>query len=111
MRKLDEAVPPILVHCTSGTHRTGVVAAIWLIHKEGLLPEKAVGQLSSKFGFFYPERALKSLVQGQPTIDSIVWSYLHANEHQRIAFRDWIRSGMPHYPPKTVGSMSALRGR
>ena len=37
---------PILVHCTSGTHRSGVASAIWLIAVEEKLPSEAQQQLA-----------------------------------------------------------------
>ncbi len=48
----ENAETPILVHCSSGTHRTGVATAIWLMTKEGMSVEDAEKQLSPEYGFF-----------------------------------------------------------
>lgn len=86
----DHNPTPILVHCSSGTHRSGVAAAIWLLAKETETFEKAREQLSPRFGFFRFERDLKSYLQGHPTIDKLLWRYQDAAEEQGINFRSWV---------------------
>ena len=90
----DRATPPVLVHCTSGTHRSGVASALWLIDKEGLDPRVAAEQLSLQYGFVYAERRLKGLIQGHPTIDGLVWDYLTAYQSTGVKLRDWV-SALP----------------
>lgn len=92
---LDRVETPVLVHCSSGTHRSGLVSAIWLMEKEGVPFNEAKEQLSSKYGFFLTERKLKSLVSGRWTIDNILWRYQEANSRSPIAFREWVERGMP----------------
>jgi uncharacterized protein (TIGR01244 family) len=70
-----ETPSPILVHCSSGTHRAGVASAIWLIEQAGWPPERAAEQLSMKYGFFQPERDLKAFLQGRPTLDRVIHEY------------------------------------
>ncbi len=41
---------PVLVHCTGGVHRTGVVCAMYRIGYEGWLPEDAVREMD-RYGF------------------------------------------------------------
>ena len=91
METLDSVQTPVLVHCTSGTHRSGVVSAIWLMEKEGVAPEIAAKQLTSEYGFFRRERDLKSLVQGHPTIDHLIWMYLEKSRETNESFRDWLK--------------------
>lgn len=89
---LDHAETPILVHCSSGTHRSGLVSAIWLVEKEGVPVDVAAEQLSPAFGFFRSERALKSFIQGHPTIDNVFWSYQERARLHPITFREWVES-------------------
>ncbi len=90
--ELYDAVPsPILVHCTSGTHRSGLASAVWLLTKEDSSPENATEQLSTRYGYFYAERKIKSLIQGHATIDAILWKYLEARKQSGISFRQWIK--------------------
>lgn len=86
----DRNPEPILVHCSSGTHRSGVASAIWLLAKENASFKIAQEQLSPRFGFFRFERDLKSFIQGHPTIDKLLWRYKEASENGKISFRDWV---------------------
>ncbi len=80
---------PVLIHCSSGTHRSGVVTAIWLMLKDEEPPEDAAKQLSSEYGFFYWERKLKSFFLGHETIDGIIWHYLKNYRATGISFKEW----------------------
>lgn len=91
---LEKVEPPLLVHCTSGTHRSGAVAAIWMMDRDGVSFEEAIKQLSAKYGYFYLERKLKSKIQGHPTIDNVLWRYGEAQKKEKISFRDWVEKGM-----------------
>ena len=92
---VDKAEPPLLVHCTSGTHRSGLVAAIWLMERDGVSFEEAEKQLSARFGYFYLERKLKSTIQGHPTLDNLLWRYGEYKRKDDISFRTWVEKGMP----------------
>lgn len=85
----DELPRPVLVHCSSGTHRAGVASAVWLLDQEGRPPEDAAGQLTMKYGFFRPERMLKEFVQGRPTLDRVIGEYARVRRESEIRFRDW----------------------
>jgi len=87
----DSVKTPILVHCSSGTHRSGVASAIWLIEKEGAPIEQAENQISAKYGYFQLERDIKAFFQGKPTLDAVLRYYAQANESERITFRDWLQ--------------------
>ncbi len=81
---------PILVHCSSGTHRTGVASAIWLLDREGRSPEEAAGQLTMKYGFFQPERDIKAFFQKHPTLDHAISGYAAVSHDRQIPFSEWI---------------------
>lgn len=86
----DELPTPILVHCTSGSERSGVASVLWLIEKEHQSPAQAEEQLALRFGYNRLERALRSLFQGEPTLDGIVAEYAKARETREISFRQWV---------------------
>jgi len=90
LRAYDQAELPILVHCSSGTHRSGVASAIWMLDKEHATLKEAQQQLTAKYGFFKFERALKSLYTGQPTLDTIFGLYQSETEGSNESFRDWL---------------------
>ena len=49
---LRTAPRPLLIHCNSGSDRTGLVAAVYKHFIEGHSAEEAAGQLSFRFGHF-----------------------------------------------------------
>ena len=87
----DTASEPILVHCSSGSHRSGVASALWLIYKEQVSPAvAATQQLSPYFGYFRQERLLKSRLQGYPTIDNLIWRYRDDYARTGEGLRRWL---------------------
>jgi len=72
----DEGEGPFLLHCAGGTHRTGVAAAIYLLH-HGATPERARQEF--KIGFNDAE------------IGEIVTLY----ERSRMPFREWAETMYP----------------
>jgi protein tyrosine phosphatase (PTP) superfamily phosphohydrolase (DUF442 family) len=86
----DELPTPILVHCTSGSERSGVASAIWLMEKEHRAPDEAAGQLALRYGFNAVERDLRSFFQGEPTLDRIVSAYAEARKTRDVSFREWV---------------------
>ncbi len=87
----DELTPPILVHCTSGSERSGVASAIWLIEKEHRSVAEASEQLGLRFGFNQFERDLRTFFQGEPTLDRVITEYAKARAQHEISFREWAR--------------------
>lgn len=85
----ENTIGPVLIHCSSGTHRSGVAMAIWLMHAESINPTIAAEQLSAKYGFFYWERKLKSWFLGHQTLDGLIWNYLEDYQKYNIKFIDW----------------------
>ncbi len=94
MATYREAEGPILVHCSSGTHRAGVASAIWLLEQAGRSPTEAAEQLTLKYGFFQPERDLKAYLQGHPTLDRAIRDYAAVRREQGISFWDWVNSSV-----------------
>lgn len=90
----DSAPQPILVHCSSGTHRSGVAAALWLLEKEHRGYDEAMLQLTPRYGFFRFERDMKSFFQGAPTLDMIFSRYREetgrASALTPISLKSWI---------------------
>lgn len=84
---------PILVHCSSGTHRSGVAAAIWLITEENVSNDKILEQLSYKYGFFKSERKLKEILQGKPTLDYVIFEFLK-NDPNHHDLERWINENI-----------------
>jgi uncharacterized protein (TIGR01244 family) len=87
----NKAKYPILLHCSSGTHRSGMATAIWQLTKGGKDFATASEQLTPKYGFFRGERQLKSLFQGHPTIDNVLWQYHAAELETGISFIEWAK--------------------
>lgn len=85
----DQTDGPVLIHCSSGTHRSGVVTAIWLMLKNLDTPIHATEQLSTKYGYFYWERRFKSFIIGHQTIDAIIWNYINQYKQTGIDFKQW----------------------
>ena len=101
LKAYDEMPLPILVHCSSGTHRSGVASALWLLDKEMSTPEIALEQLSFRFGYFQVERDLKAWRTGRPTLDRVVSEYAkvaHANGAPPL--RRWLSSSAMLEPSK-----------
>lgn len=86
----EQAPLPLLIHCSSGSHRTGVATALWLIDQAGEDPTTASQALSPRYGNFPNERKLSAFLDGRPTIDSLIWSF--ADDHKRTGetFREWL---------------------
>jgi uncharacterized protein (TIGR01244 family) len=87
-----ELPSPVLLHCSSGTHRAGVASAVWLIDQAGWSPEHAAEQLTMKFGFFQPERDLKAFLKGHPTLDRAIREFVRVRRDRKISFREWVHT-------------------
>jgi len=94
VQSLETIEEPLLIHCSSGTHRSGVVSAIYLMERYGVPYDEAVKQLSPKYGFFRAERELKSFFSGKKTIDNVLWRYGEAKKLRDVTFKEWVQQGM-----------------
>lgn len=93
LESYDRAELPLLVHCSSGTHRTGFAAAIWLLDKEQYSRQAALEQFSPRYGFFRFERRVRAFLQDAPTLDSLVWRFA-AEAKSKQSIRDWLREDL-----------------
>ena len=71
--QVPECAKPILIHCQWGANRTGEAAAIWKIYKQGESKEKALDQLSIKYGHIKSKNSAKdffiSIWQGRKWLE------------------------------------------
>ena len=90
VRAYESSPRPILVHCSSGTHRSGVASAVWLLDRENAPIETALEQITLRYGFIQWERDLKALFQGEPTLDTVLTDYAKAAAAEPLTFREWL---------------------
>ncbi len=116
----DAAALPILVHCSSGTHRSGVASALWLLEKEGKSLDDAMQQLTPRYGFFKFERDLKSYFQGAPTLDHIFAQYradtdragtngVPSESGKQLSLKEWINEQIKK-PAPSANDEAGLNG-
>lgn len=91
---------PALIHCKSGADRAGLAAALYLIFQEGVPPERAMRQLSLRYGHV---RQAKTGILGR-----FFAAYLAEAARAPIGFEDWVRT---RYDPAALeASMTRRRG-
>lgn len=84
---LDTCRYPLLVHCKSGSDRTGLVSALYLLVEKGQPPEKALGAFSIARGhvpLFGPER------MQDPFHEYAAWLSTRRLDHTPDRFRAWV---------------------
>lgn len=86
----DTAERPLLVHCSSGTHRSGFASAVWVLTQDQDAREKALDQFSPRFGFFKSERRIKQMMAGKDTPEKIIYNYVK-DAAADMPFREWIK--------------------
>ncbi|MEL6683315.1 MAG: tyrosine-protein phosphatase [Pseudomonadota bacterium] len=80
-----ESLPrPFMIHCKSGADRTGLAAALYLLHFHDVADEVARAELSFKYLHI---RKTKTGV-----LDYVLESYLAARAERGIALRDWVET-------------------
>lgn len=102
LRIYREAQPPFLVHCTSGTHRSGYASFLWILQKKGAGILEALKQLSPRFGYFKWERRLHVVLEDGPGFDQAIWKFIDANRRTDISFDAWMEDHLERetiYPP------------
>lgn len=105
LRAYEELPRPILVHCSSGTHRSGVASALWLLDQEGATPETAAAQLSARYGYFQLERDMKAWWTGRPTLDRILGAFASAKKSTGVDLRTWMTESPLLEPPRPVSAV------
>jgi protein tyrosine phosphatase (PTP) superfamily phosphohydrolase (DUF442 family) len=93
LKMLPNLKTPVLVHCSSGTHRSGFFAAVWMMLREGASLERAKEQLGLKYGFVGAERQVKQWFQGHETLDDVIWRYEEAYKQSGVPLLAWLQSG------------------
>lgn len=78
LQMIEEAPKPLLIHCTDGADRSGLISAVYLLHL-GQTQEMAKEQLSWHFGHFpyllwsfsrAMDESFNSYIRPQPSIDT-----------------------------------------
>jgi protein tyrosine phosphatase (PTP) superfamily phosphohydrolase (DUF442 family) len=86
IRALDEGPEPILLHCHSGSDRSGLASATYLLLKTDTPLEEARWQIHWRFGHNpWGGAACQRLVLGQYAD----WLRAHGCQHTPAAFRRW----------------------
>ena len=80
---------PLLIHCKSGSDRTGLAAAIYRMVQKGESPRQAEGAFSISFGHF-PIGGTQHL--HEPLGEYAAWLEDRGLAHTSDRFRDWVRT-------------------
>lgn len=100
LRALYEQIEhPVLLHCKAGADRAGLASVLYLHLVEKVPIEKAIGQLSFRFGHIrYADTGV---------LDAFFELYLAHNAQRPIDFFDWIDQ---HYNPGELKKTFRSRG-
>lgn len=94
----DAKMQPVLVHCSQGSDRTGLVSVIWLHDYQGAKMEDARGQLA-----FFPYMHV-SWGEARSMGEFLDMFEAYARDHKGAKIRDWVRE---HYfeekPGREIG--------
>lgn len=84
---LDRCRYPLLIHCKSGSDRTGLVAGLYLMSRKGVPPERAEEAFSLAFGHV-PLLGTKRL--HEPFDEYADWLRARDLPHTPARFRSWV---------------------
>lgn len=91
---LHSIQPPLLIHCSTGALRTGVVTTLWLQEVAGLSPQEAKQQLSPYFGYSIIEYLYKSWSNKHPLLPYFLYKYWDdLAHHTTTSFHSWLMAG------------------
>jgi hypothetical protein len=85
----DHCPYPLLIHCKSGSDRTGLATALYLMSRKGEPPESAERAFSLEFGhvpIFGPEHL------HEPMQEYRAWLAKRGEPHTPARFRSWVES-------------------
>lgn len=105
----DTAETPLLVHCSSGTHRSGFATVLWLLEKEHAPLDAAESQISARYGFFALERAMKAIFQDAPTLDAVLRQWQIDARHKHVPFRRWLDDRLSHTADEATAQQTRVR--
>ena len=84
---LQRAPYPLLIHCKSGSDRTGLAAALYLVSQRGVPPDQALSAFSLHYGHF----ALGGTEHlHEPLLEYSSWLKSHQLSHSPARFRNWV---------------------
>ena len=84
---LDRCKYPLLIHCKSGSDRTGLVSALYLMSRKGVGPDEAEGAFSLYYGHV-PILGTRHL--HEPFREYSAWLKASGQVHTPGRFRDWV---------------------
>lgn len=86
---------PLLIHCSTGALRTGVVTSLWLQEVAGLSPQDARKQLSPYFGYSIIEYFYKEWSNRHPPLPFLLYKYWFDRERDGTvnSFHSWLIAG------------------
>lgn len=86
---------PLLIHCSTGALRTGVVTTLWLQEVAGLPPQEAKRQLSPYFGYSIVEYLYKEWSNKHPPLPYLLYKYWDDQAHGsgNQDFHSWLMAG------------------
>jgi protein tyrosine phosphatase (PTP) superfamily phosphohydrolase (DUF442 family) len=96
----EQVERPVLMHCKSGADRTGIAAALWLLHMEGAGVEQAMRQLSLRHIHLRWTR--------KGVLGAILRHYAEDTREQPMPIRDWFKT---RYDPDAIEAAFAGRAR
>jgi protein tyrosine phosphatase (PTP) superfamily phosphohydrolase (DUF442 family) len=86
---LDRCRYPLLIHCKSGSDRTGLVAGLYLLSRQGVPPEQAEGALTLVHGHI---PILETKRMHEPFDEYADWLQIHGQAHTPARFRAWVEN-------------------
>ena len=84
---LDRCKYPLLIHCKSGSDRTGLVSGLYLMARKGVGPDVAEAQFSVYYGH-YPILGTRRL--HEPFREYADWLRAGNRSHTAERLRDWV---------------------
>jgi protein tyrosine phosphatase (PTP) superfamily phosphohydrolase (DUF442 family) len=84
---LDRCKYPLLIHCKSGSDRTGLVSGLYLMSREGVDPERAEDAFSIYYGHV-PLLGTRHL--HEPFREYAEWLRSHHQTHTPERLRNWV---------------------
>ena len=91
---------PVLFHCKSGADRAGLMAALWMVLREGRSAAEASGQLSLRYGH---------LSRGPTGVLDRFFAEATAAEARGVPFRQWIETEYDREAIETAHRAAARR--
>lgn len=82
---------PLLIHCKSGSDRTGLASALYLMERNGTSPDRAVERAFSLYYGHIPMFGTSHL--HEPFREYAAWLKAHKLEHAPERLRAWVAQG------------------